>query len=740
MVFSVLILYSYAKVFVIPYLGFDINPSDWSVIGVWAEDQADHALQVGDHILQIGKVDLETYRRDVRQPLIEGGRPGDIIPLRVRRGDQELTIPWELPAGSTNEILDRLNTIWLPYIYWIAGTGTFFLVRPRDWRWRLLTASYYLTALWLMAGLLSAWATWESSILLRVLVWFCVPVYLHLHWVFPRPLGRLPGPVIWGAYLGAAGFAVLEWFQIVPPSTFFLGFILAVGGSLLLLLIHAFLQPDQRRDLKLLGAVALFIVLPTIVVGAFAANQMEVPLWYGWGALLSLPAIPGAYFYVIYRRQMGRMELRANRFITLYIFLALLFVVAVPVVYTVNTFIEAPGTRTSLGVAGVLLGGMGIVVFYPNFARLIERRFLGIPLPPTHLLETYAARITTSLDTASLSSLLREEVLPGLMIRQSALLRIGGNGSLLPLYTEGIAPEDLPDASEIPGLVERSGQFLFPIEEGGSVSRLWIRVVLPLEVGGNLVCVWLLGRKDPDDYYSQAEITELKAIANQTAIALVNISHAERLRALYQANIERQEQERTRLARALHDDVLNQLTALMMSQDDLDRSPEYRAHFDLITSYLYDVISDLRPAMLIYGLRLALEEYIDHLARRAPDGMEIVLNISEADVRYSPKVEEHLFRIVQQACENALRHANARSIQVHGTLESRGLSLSVEDDGKGFQYVGALDLNDLLRQGHYGLVGMHERAALIDAALEIESTPGRGTRVRVTWEGTANPG
>jgi signal transduction histidine kinase len=117
-----------------------------------------------------------------------------------------------------------------------------------------------------------------------------------------------------------------------------------------------------------------------------------------------------------------------------------------------------------------------------------------------------------------------------------------------------------------------------------------------------------------------------------------------------------------------------------------------------------------------------------------------VLNISEADVRYSPKVEEHLFRIVQQACENALRHANARSIQVHGTLESRGLSLSVEDDGKGFQYVGALDLNDLLRQGHYGLVGMHERAALIDAALEIESTPGRGTRVRVTWEGTANPG
>jgi len=737
-VFLILTLYSYAKVFVIPYLGFDINPSDWTVIGVWTENQAGQALQIGDRILQIGNVDLETYRRDVRQPLIKGGRPGDVITLRVQRGDQDHTIPWELPAASTNELLDRLNTIWLPYIFWIAGTGTIFFVRPKDPRWRLLTAAYYLTALWLMAGLLSAWATWESSILLRVLLWFCVPVYLHLHWVFPRPLGRLPGPLIWGAYLSAAGLAALEWFQIVLPSTFYVGFILAIGGSILLLCIHAFLQPNQRRDLKMLGAVWLFIVLPTIMVGTFAADRMGVPLWSGWGALLSLPAIPGAYFYVIYRRQMGGLELRANRVISLYIFLALLFVIAVPVAYTVNTFIEAPGTRTSLGVAAALLGGLGIVLFYPNFERLIERRLLGIPLPPTYLLETYAARITTSLDTASLSSLLRDEVLPSLLIQQSALLRINEDGSIFPIYREGIAAEGLPGAGEIPGLIERSGQFLFPIDDGGSIPSAWIRAVLPLEVGGKLVCVWLLGRKDPDDFYSQSEIAVLKAIANQTAIALVNISHAERLRALYQTNIERQEQERARLARGLHDDVLNRLHALMISLDNQDSSPKYREHFDLITDYLREVISDLRPAMLTYGLRLALEEYTDHLASRAPDGMEIVLNISAEDVRYDPKVEEHLFRIVQQACENALRHANARSIQIFGTLEPGGLSLSVEDDGKGFQDIGRLDLNELLRQEHYGLVGMYERAALIDAALEIESAPGDGTKVRIAWKGAAN--
>ncbi len=111
-------------------------------------------------------------------------------------------------------------------------------------------------------------------------------------------------------------------------------------------------------------------------------------------------------------------------------------------------------------------------------------------------------------------------------------------------------------------------------------------MVLPLVVSGKLIGLWLLGSRDPDDYYAQSEISILKAIANQTAIALVNITQAERLHALYQADIERQEKERASLARGLHDEVLNQLAALAMRQEKSNPAPGFQESHEVISGYL----------------------------------------------------------------------------------------------------------------------------------------------------------
>ena len=89
------------------------------------------------------------------------------------------------------------------------------------------------------------------------------------------------------------------------------------------------------------------------------------------------------------------------------------------------------------------------------------------------------------------------------------------------------------------------------------------------------------------------------------------------------------------------------------------------------------------------------------------------------------KIEEELLRIGQEAVANAVRHAAASRIDVQLIYESSRVSLRVEDDGRGFS-PGANGL-----EGHYGLRGMQERASEIDAALELESAPGEGTRVSV---------
>jgi two-component system sensor histidine kinase DegS len=93
-----------------------------------------------------------------------------------------------------------------------------------------------------------------------------------------------------------------------------------------------------------------------------------------------------------------------------------------------------------------------------------------------------------------------------------------------------------------------------------------------------------------------------------------------------------------------------------------------------------------------------------------------------------------LFRIVQQACQNAVQHARASIIRISGNIEPGHVLLTVQDNGIGFASGEELDLPGLLANRHFGLAGMFERAALIGARLSIRSSTQEGTRVRVVWQ------
>ncbi len=103
-----------------------------------------------------------------------------------------------------------------------------------------------------MGGGASGYHLFYSALLLRSAIWISVPVYLHLHWIFPRPLEKLPLILVWIVYLIAMGLAVVQWFQWIPSSFYLLGFLIAIVGSIILLIIHAIKQTDMRRELRLL--------------------------------------------------------------------------------------------------------------------------------------------------------------------------------------------------------------------------------------------------------------------------------------------------------------------------------------------------------------------------------------------------------------------------------------------------------------------------------------------------------
>jgi len=673
------------------------------------------------------------FATDPRKTLFDGVQPGQVVPIVVRRDGQTMTVPWVFPGPTRAEVLERLDSQWpLSYIFWLAGTMTLLLLRPKDARWRLLIAFNYLMAFWIAIGIMSHWHLWESAILLHMASWLFVPVYWHLHWVFPQPLGRLPVFVWRMVYLVGGTLAVLEWFQLLPTGTYLIGPLLALLGTVVLLVLHFLFRPAQRRDIGLLVVAAVLALVPSIAIG-IAGAFATFPAGAGV-AILTLPALPFAYLYAAYRRQLGGMEIRVNRLISLFTFFILLGSVFIILVALADTLINFGSKAMILSLVATFIAVPLTAAGFPPFQRLVERRLLGMPLPSLYLVETYATHIATSLDIPSVVHLLRDEFLPSLLVGQSALIRYDDADHLVVLYATGVGADHLPTPGELPILLTGVGQYRPPLSpELESQPCPWARLVLPLYLGHRLMGIWLLGRRDPDDYYAQAEIPTLQALAQQTAIALSNILQTERLQTFYRADIGRYEAERAGLAWDLHDNVLSQLAILKTKAEEGAVSPNIIGSYTELIACLREKIKGLRPPLLDYGLYVALCALADDLTERLENKVMVVLELAESDARHDPQVEQHLYRIVQQACENALRHARARTVRIGGRLEPERVHLTVEDDGIGFATGDKMDLPFLIAQKHFGLAGMYERAALIQAQLRIDSAPGQGTQVQVTW-------
>ena len=350
------------------------------------------------------------------------------------------------------------------------------------------------------------------------------------------------------------------------------------------------------------------------------------------------------------------------------------------------------------------------------------------------MLENFAGRIATSLTKDNLAAILRGQVLPSLFVRQAAMFHFEENDESGLIFASGLAMDEiaemLKDVDGIKSLVEDGEPQAYSLLRA---QQTWVQLSLPLQVDGKVIGLWLLGRKDPDDFYSQSEVSVLQALADQTAIALANIAQARRLRALYQADIDQQEIERSALARELHDDILHRLGQLASFGDQRFYTPELDRQMQELNDALRRTVDGLRPPMLSTGgLAVGLEAFAQQLAER-PNAPRVNFELPIVAHQYDPLLSQHIYRMVQEACENVIRHAQANSLQISGDLQAEEIYLVIRDDGLGFHSVDSSDLDTLLRARHYGLAGMHERAALVNADLTISSARGGGTEVSIHW-------
>src|SRR5258706_4459281 len=258
LVLAILLVYTYAKFFQHAYLGFRVD-SGGQVIVVFNGSTAKPTLMVGDQFIEVNSVRWDDFHSDLRKVIFPIAESGQVVSLLIKRNGHEMSIPWKVTGSNTAEIVDLVfSEGWLAFFFWFAGTITLLNLRPKDQRWYLIIAFNYLTALLLAFGSgVSFYHIWGSAILLRMVVWWCVPVYLHLHWIFPHPFRNLPKTLLWVGYLSALFLAIAEWFQLLPHGLFYIGFLVAFGGSIVLLLAHAIIQPNARHDLRLLLVLSL---------------------------------------------------------------------------------------------------------------------------------------------------------------------------------------------------------------------------------------------------------------------------------------------------------------------------------------------------------------------------------------------------------------------------------------------------------------------------------------------------
>jgi signal transduction histidine kinase len=230
-----------------------------------------------------------------------------------------------------------------------------------------------------------------------------------------------------------------------------------------------------------------------------------------------------------------------------------------------------------------------------------------------------------------------------------------------------------------------------------------------------------------DARFSDSDLRLAEIFAARAAVA---VDLSERVaRDTVRRVIEAQELERRRLARELHDETGQALTSILLglkgiraasSAEEAERAEtDVR---DLVVQALQDVRSlavELRPSALDdFGLMPALERLASTFEERS--GIRTALESSLSDERLPPETETVLYRLVQEALTNVVKHAGAESVSIVVARRGGGVSAVVEDDGRGY-------LPDEVREDALGLVGMRERLALLSGSLTVESTPGQGT-------------
>lgn len=219
-----------------------------------------------------------------------------------------------------------------------------------------------------------------------------------------------------------------------------------------------------------------------------------------------------------------------------------------------------------------------------------------------------------------------------------------------------------------------------------------------------------------------------------------DITDHRRIQAALRSSLAAQENERRHLARELHDEIGQVLTAVKIRLQAIQQAPrgarraallaEGQEIVDQALDQVRDLSLGLRPSLLDdFGLIAAMQWYVNRVAEHT--GLAVHFVADPLEQRLPPVLETTCFRVTQEAVTNVIRHAAARQVRVELHRQADTLRLTIEDDGVGFDKRRVRE--QAIQGGGLGLLGIHERVLLAGGQINIQSAPAQGTQITVCF-------
>ncbi len=746
----------YAFLFVTrPAPPFELASRTWQVTRVFAPCAGPACVRPGDQVLRLGELGAGDYLRFRWRPI---PLPAPGAPLRVelvRDGRPLMLSVSAAPRGwPLGWLLQAVAVVLLPLVFWLAAVGVLLFLRPLDERGAVLAALELVMALWLAAGFSNWTHAGYAWYVTTACAWLVAPLLLHVHLLLPRRRATLRRllPLIYAAAALGVGF---DFTAPEPGRRVLLLVLPAMLGSALLLGACVLSARPERQAARMMTFGLVMALLPLTLQGlaagvpAAAAGLDVNELLMTTAFIVALPMWPLGYLFTIHRMRPEGLHFRPNRVLGTYAFLSLLVSG-----YTGLGFVALQLGRAPAGaeraVLLVVLGAILLTLTAPllreRFQSFVDRRIFGVTHDPEQLLSVFAAEIPVALDRRHLRHVVVERVLPTLMIRQSALYVLHA-GVPEPLYEQGLAEgETCGDLAKLRQLLDERGPEAPP--PARQAPHSWVLLALPVVLEGQLVGVWLLGRRDPDDAYTPGDERLLANVANMLA-AVLQSQQAALAKSRFLANMSHE-------IRTPMNGVLGMAELLLASPLDA-RQREYCETLRRSGQSLLGLLEDVLDLSTIevgrlpiehrpFDLRAVAEDALAFVGPQADEkGLELVLRYAASAPRRVIGDARRVGQVLANLVGNAVKFTEAG--HVLRAVEGAGqdghdarvpLALRVRDTGPGIAAARRADLfaaftqlDSSLTRAHggsgLGLAISRQLAELMGGKLTLDDDRGLGT-------------